>query len=169
MVTAMYWALFALAIIGLFGSVLAIFSGKLGWLVVCVGIMFPYGAMWVIDYGSNCMIRTEITVAAKVSSQNDVPEGRRAVIQLTPQPHMFYGEPSEPRFSVFGAIDDRPVKVVSMTVERGLDRLITAVTIEIFVPNVGASSVRLDNISFGNRSYIVKSGVLELGHHYAYE
>jgi len=168
-VSLLYWALFAFAVLGALGSIYFTLSGRWFCLVVCLGAMVPYVGMWVLDYGSNCLIRKEIPVAAEVvrTTSNELSDGRSVVVRLTPQQRTFYEPPTKLEFSHFGAIDDRQVTVIDLTSKRGIDGLITTVDVELFVPSLGTASTRLDVIEFGGRRYVAKSPLLSFETHYA--
>lgn len=167
--SCIYWALFGAAVIGLVGLFFSFSRRSLCLLVIGFAAVIPYCGVWLIDYGHNRLIRTVTAVDVELVSKNELMDGRRVVLQLKPQVHTFYNEPNSLEFSIFGSIDDTPVKVISINSTRGIDQLIKTIDVEVYVPHVGASSIRLDAISFGDRRYIAKSDVLELGHHYAYE
>jgi hypothetical protein len=170
-IALLYWALFAGAVLGALGSVYFTLSGRWFCVLVCLGAMVPYGGMWLVDYGSNCLIRKEIPVAAEVVStiSNELSDGRNVVVRLTPQQRTFCDEPSMFEFSNFGAIDDRPVAVVGVQTKRGIDGLVTTVDVDLFVPSLGSAAVRLDAITFGKRRYVAKSEPLPLEIHYAHD
>jgi hypothetical protein len=168
-VALIYWALFAFAVIGVVGSILSVLNGRWGWLMVSVAAIVPYAGVWLLDYGNNRLIRQEIAVSVElVGVQIDkLADGRKVTMRLTPQPRTFCDAPTAFEFSNFGAVDNRPVAVVASSYERGIDGLISAVTVQLFVPNLGASSVRLNAITFGNRRYLAKSPVVPFETHYA--
>jgi hypothetical protein len=168
-VALIYWALFAFAVIGVVGSILSVVSGRWGWLMVSVASLVPYTGVWLLDYGNNRLIRQEIVVGVELVGVqiDELADGRKVVLRLTPQPRTFCDTPTAFEFSNFGAIDNRPVAVVASSYERGIDGLISTVSVQLFVPNLGASSMRLNAITFGKRRYLAKSPIVPFDIHYA--
>jgi hypothetical protein len=165
----LYWTLFAIAGIGALGSIISVLSGRWGWLAVSCGLVVPYGFMWVIDYGSNCLIRKEIPVTAVLVSTNidESVDGRNVRVRLIPQQRTFYDEPTLFEFINYGSVDNRSVSVVRAMTNRGVDGLIGSVDLELFVPNMGSTGARLSRVGFGRNQYSVKSQILEFQEQYA--
>lgn len=167
-VTLIYWVLFVFAVLGALGSIVFVLCGRWNWLMVSVALMAPYVGVWVLDYGSNCLIRKEIPVAATLisASVDALSDGRNVVVRLTPQQRTFYDEPTVFEFTNYGTVDNRPVSVVEMTTKRGVDGLVASVDVHLFVPNIGSSGTRLNAMHFGKRRYGTKSQVLSFDDRY---
>lgn len=157
-----YWALVGIAFVGGITCIISVCSGRWSWLMVGCAAMVPYVGVWVLNYGSNCLIRKEIPVTAEIVNINaDVKiDGHTVFVRLTPQQHTFFAEPTAFEFTNYGVVDNRHISVVKTTAKRGVDGLIRFLDLQLFVPNIGSSGIRLTAIEFGKRRYTTKSSVL---------
>ena len=170
MTEVIYWAIFAL-FVGAFALFwVCVFCGRAatGAIILCAGSFYP--GVWLVSAATNRFVRTSCDVRATLAESRHIAEGHVVDIEIEMPPHAFYDAPDGIELSCFGAVDGRVCEVREIESRRGFDALVRSVVVRAFVPHVGATSLRLDRIRFGERVYDLGGHRhVELVHHYAYE